>query len=262
MTGATATAAAADSAGGIDELAPLWRAAAEDLRLIAVIHDREADTDLITRLKETGFPAGLGLKLASVRADESEALIREALDELASIPPDSVLDELAADYADIYLNHGIHASPCESVWTDEEGLICQQSMFQVREWYQKYGLSAANWRTRADDHLVIQLLFAAHLFDDARSEDRLAEIATFLDEHLLRWVNDFAQRVAGRCATAFYAGAALLTAAYVEELRELMATVIGQPRPSAEEIEKRMRPKNEVVVAPPAPYVPGTSPSW
>jgi len=39
--------------------------------------------------------------------------------------------QLAADFAAIYLNHSIQASPCESVWLDEEGLMRQQPMFKV-----------------------------------------------------------------------------------------------------------------------------------
>lgn len=53
----------------------------------------------------------------------------------------------------------------------------------------------------------------------------------------------FASRVAGRCESAFYAGLVLLVAQYLDELRDLLAQIVAEPRPSAEEIEQRMKPK-------------------
>ena len=44
---------------------------------------------------------------------------------------DGERDELAADFAAIYLTHGLSASPYESVWLDEEGLAMQGPMFQT-----------------------------------------------------------------------------------------------------------------------------------
>lgn len=83
-----------------------------------------------------------------------------------------------------------------------------------------------------------------------------------MDEHILRWIGDFAKRVSARCASGFYAGLAQLTAVYLEELRDILAEILDQRRPDAEEIEERMRPKAIVAVEGPAPYVPGIAPSW
>jgi hypothetical protein len=68
--------------------------------------------------------------------------------------------------------------------------------------------------------------------------------------------------VAKRCETRLYAGLAQLTAAYLDELRDLLAQILGRPRPTAEEIEERMRPMVAIPVAPPGPYLPGTGPTW
>jgi hypothetical protein len=83
-----------------------------------------------------------------------------------------------------------------------------------------------------------------------------------LDEHLLRWVDDFALRVASRCETRLYAGLALLTAAYLEELRDLLAEILGVPRPSPEEVAERLRPDRPAPVEVEGPYLPGVAPSW
>ena len=223
-----------------DVVAEVGAAVCDDLRLLAAMHDAELDAPAVARLK-AAVPGALALALESPAAREGTALIAGALARLPEPPEQASLDELAADYAAIYLTRRHHASPEESVWLDEDGLTRQEPMFQVRRWYAHYGLAVPDWRTRADDHLVHQLQFLATVMGTG-DVVAFADAARFLDDHLLRWLTTFATRVASRCATPFYAGAALLTAAYCEELRDLLAEVLDQPRPSADEIEARMRP--------------------
>ncbi|WP_456375272.1 TorD/DmsD family molecular chaperone [Thiolapillus sp.] len=235
---------------------------AEDLELLAALHDHEPDANTIRGLRKLDFPQDLGLHLCSEEGIHALQLMTQALAALPETPGQDDLDELAADYASIYLNHNIQASPEESVWLDEDHLICQDSMFQVRSWLEKFGLRAENWRVRPDDHLVYQLKFIAHLL--RQDDDLLDEAACFMDEHLLRWIGDFSQRVLQRGDTPYFAGLAMLTASYCEELRNLLTEITQQPRPTAEEIEERMSDQN-VAVTPvddaPQAYVPGIGPA-
>jgi TorA maturation chaperone TorD len=245
------------------ELLKAFRAAvAQDLSMFAVLHDAEPNAGLIHRLKTSRFPADLGLILGSPRAREAARILAAEIRRFPDPVDTQTLDELAVDYANIYLINTLRAAPCESVWFDDEGLACQSQMFQVRECYLEHGLAAANWRVRPDDHLVIQLQFIAFLFDPARSGDTLGELVKFMDEHLLRWLMRFAERVATRCDRPYFAGLAMLTAAYCDELRELLARILGEPRPSQKEIDARMRPKREVIPAVPLKYMPGLGPGW
>jgi putative dimethyl sulfoxide reductase chaperone len=205
-----------------EDILSQWRAAVHsDLLLLARLHDREADASVLEMLKQDAFPTQLGLNLGE--NDESVAFMHKAIIDLPVPMNQSFLDELAADYAAIYLNHTLQASPCESVWLDEEGLMRQQPMFQVRTWYEKYGLHAENWRLRPDDHLVCQLQFIAHLI--TQDTPSLEHIAQFMDEHILLWIKDFAAKVSHRAATAYYVGLAILTATYLTRLREIVQHV-------------------------------------
>ncbi len=253
--------AAPDRAGLLREFC---QAVAQDLAQLAVLHDTEADSLLIASLKQSAFPMSLGMKLESTPGHEALALMEEALARLPDPLGDREADELAADYAAIYLTHAYRASPNESVWVDEERLERQESMFEVRAWYSRYGVGAANWRKRADDHLVLELQFIAHILSREHPEQGLHTAARFMDEHLLRWIPSFAQRVAGRCATPLYAGINLLTASYCEELRDLLANLLDAPRPTPEEIEARMqRDRLDRTPAIPMTFVPGAGgPSW
>lgn len=213
---------------------------ARDLGLFAFLHHQELDNERLAAIEAQGDPIELSLRLASAEAKSALIALNHGMADLRQ-GAKALLDEHAAEFAAIYLTHGFGASPCESVWIDEDGLALQEPMFQVREWYARYGLAVGDWRLRSDDHLVSQLEFVGLLFEMGTPE-ALTDAARFLDEHLLRWVGDFAGRVAARAATPFYAGLALLTAVYLDELRDILARLLDAPRPSAEEIDERMRP--------------------
>jgi hypothetical protein len=55
----------------------------------------------------------------------------------------------------------------------------------------------------------------------------------------------FAQRIARRCGTPFYAGLVLVTTTYADELRNILAEILETPRLPGEEIEFRLRRKKE-----------------
>lgn len=235
-------------------------AAAQDLTDLAALHDREVDAAALDRLRAALEPGLLRLRLVNEDGRAALFLLDEALAGLPAVIDGALIDALAADYADIYLTYGLRASPNESVWLDEDNLAMQAPMFEVRSLYQRHGLQVPNWRQRADDHLVHELQFLAHLLDP-ETGDTLGEAAAFLDEHLLLWLPDFAARVAQRCATPFYAGLAAVTTAYLDELRELLERILGEPRTPREEIEERRRRARESDPAP-AAFVPGSAPTW
>lgn len=244
---------------------PLLRfrsAVAGDLLSFALLHDSELQGDLLLILRGSCGEDFLGLRLVSDDGRDAIRLFQRGLADLPMELTDQSLDILAAEFADIYLNNSFGASPCESVWIDKEGLAMQEPMFQVREWYGRFGLQVEDWRKRTDDHLVNQLRFLAHMLDAEAGNGDLSDVTGFLDEHLLRWIHDFAERASNRCQTRLYAGLLRLTAVYLSELRELLAEATGEPIPSAQEIDERVRPKISAAADQPGPYVPGAAPSW
>jgi TorA maturation chaperone TorD len=245
----------------------LAHAVAEDLRLLACLHDRELDGSTLSALRSGGFPDNLVLMLEGEPARTATDLLRSALNQLEPDAGPETMDLLAVDYAAIYLNHTLRAAPNESVWLDEEELAMQAPMFEVREWMARHGLTVENWRVRPEDHLVHELEFLACILESEPIGEALEEAADFLDRHLLRWVPEFSRRVAARCETPFYAGLNALTGCHLDEVRDLLAEMTGAPRPTREEIEARIaaeRPAgaNPGKVETPLRYVPGASPSW
>jgi TorA maturation chaperone TorD len=207
------------------------QAIAEDAEALALLHDREPTPALIEALREAGFPGGLGLLPASPAAVAAWRAMAEGLAALPEPLTAADADQLAAEYAALYLTGAHGASPCESAWTSEEGLVCQEAMFAWRAQHQAAGLAAADWRRRPDDHLVLQLLYLARVARQAATTADWRALATVLDEHPLHWLPGFAARVAARSASPFYAGLAVLTVAWLESLRDLLAAGLGEPRP-------------------------------
>lgn len=237
---------------------PMRLALAEDAEMLAALHDRELTAETVAALRETGFPANLGLLPASDAARKTWQMMQAAVP--AEIDAER-LDRLAADYAAIYLTGAYGASPCESVWLDDDHLACQAPMFDLREIYAAAGLAAENWRRRPDDHLVLQLLYVAHALRQANDAAALRGLASMLDQHLLRWLPDFAARVSDRCEHPFFAVLAGLTFLWCEQLRDLLAECLAEPRPAREAIEVRHGPQQQAETVPLA-YLPGAAPSW
>jgi TorA maturation chaperone TorD len=206
---------------------------AQDLRSLAWLHAAERDASTWLTLHRAGFP--LGLHLAGGEGSRAMTQALEALREAQSRDPQGTDDQLAADFAGIYLTHAFRASPCESVWRDEDHLMLQAPTFAVREVYRRHGIPPLNWRVMPEDHLVHELCFIAQRLE---AGDRVAA-ADFLGRHLLTWLPQFAARVAQRADTPIYAALALLTMDAATLLRQRLVDALPgdalDPRPQPHE---------------------------
>lgn len=192
---------------------PAWlQSASEDLRMLGWLQAQERNVAVLRQLYEGGFPYGLSLIPANDEPESTEqsrrmADILQAMCVLSAEEVAALDNDLAADFAAIYLTHARRCSPHESVWLDEDQLMLQGPTFAVREYYRHMGLKVANWRERADDHLCNELEFVAMMLEQHKPEAALG----FLQQHVMQWLPLFAQRVAERADTSFYAALALLT---------------------------------------------------
>jgi putative dimethyl sulfoxide reductase chaperone len=246
--------------------AELRKALVEDLDQLIRLHDRELDTGILAALKAAAFPNGLALSAADEAGRTAHSNMAAALHDMPS------LDELAADYAAIYLNNSFGASPYESVWLSDEHLACDRSMFELREIYAVAGWQVSDWRSRFDDHLVLQLQYLRQVLASAAPQGYLSprprclrgavdpeKLAVFIDQHLGYWLPDWAQRVSAHCNTAFYAALAELTYVWLLRFRELLGEIYDLPLLSREEMVVLINRKLALDKAEIAPirFVPG-----
>lgn len=233
-----------------------------DLELLAALHDREPTREWLEAARACPIADQFGLVLRGEAGKASMTSFDKAVSALPASITEAVMDDLAVEYANIYLRFLYRAAPSESVWLDEDGLERQQPMFAVKAWYRRHCLSPQDWARRPDDHLVVELRFLAHLFSCAKTDKELAEAARFLDEHLLRWVGQFARRVALETPSLYFAAVALLTDAYLEEVRDLLVAAGLPRREPVPEMLKKPVGKPELTCADAGPYIPGAAPGW
>ncbi|MFO1034914.1 MAG: molecular chaperone TorD family protein [Hyphomicrobiales bacterium] len=239
------------------ELAEVIAGLAEDLDLLARLHDHEPDAEILARLKTTPSASWFCLQPPGAEAQTGFALLDAYLRGLDI--SQAAVDALAAEYAEIYLTFGKRASPTESYWRTDDHIERQEPMFAVREWYAHYGLQAGDWRQRPDDHIVSEMSFVVQLLRDGRPH-ALQDAGRFLDRHLLVWSTDFCAQVARETDTQFYAGLAVLTQAYIELARQVIVAATGEVPVAVPKIVDSAdlgdRTSEE------RPFFPGIQPSW
>jgi TorA maturation chaperone TorD len=242
------------------DIAPFVEATAADLKLFAILHDREPSGQIIEALHRCRFQEQLSLLLHCSEGKTALCAFDNAIARLPHPIDNATLDDLAAEYACVYLRFKYRASPTESVWFDHDGLERQTPMFQVRSWYHRHNLTSRDWANRPDDHVVLQLEFLAHLLNSASSATELPDVARFMDEHVLRWIKLFAEQLKSAGAAAYFTTLAAVTAAYLEELRDHLEELTGIPRPVVEDGAK----PTEIPAgnAEEQPYSPGVGPGW
>jgi len=199
--------------------------AAEDLRALAWLHEVERAPAVLVELHRSGFPQTLSLLAPEHAAVTQMAAALAALADTAKEDDPRCTNDLAADYAGIYITHSMRAAPYESVWRDEDQLMMQAPTFAVRDFYTRHGVVVQNWRHQPDDHLSHELRFVALLLE--RGDRR--EAARFLRTHLLVWLPMFTEKVEQRAETRFYADLATLTLACVQSCVERLPSVAVIP---------------------------------
>jgi TorA maturation chaperone TorD len=199
--------------------------AAEDLRALAWLHEMERAPAVLVELHRSGFPQTLSLLPSEHDAVAHMAATLAAISDTTQDDYARCTDDLAADYAGIYLTHAMRAAPYESVWRDEDQLMMQAPTFAVREFYKRHDMVVQNWRHQPDDHLCHELRFLALLLE--RGERR--EAARFVRMHVMEWLPLFTGKVAQRAQTRFYSDLATLTLACVQSCLERLPTVAVIP---------------------------------
>lgn len=118
--------------------------------------------------------------------------------------PDRTL-QVQREYALLFLlPNGVH--PCESIYLDFSKLMRGKPWHDVREFYRKNGLAAAEEEHHPEDHIAVELGFMsmAPFTQDAFETSALSEQKKFMDEHLLLWGFDLAESIISHPSASFY----------------------------------------------------------
>jgi TorA maturation chaperone TorD len=188
--------------------------------LLAAVFREEITAALLEELRAPAMVASLAE--AGVGIDER----------LAHGPAEGVIEELAVEYAALFLGPGGHVSPHESVHAadHEHGTLWSERTVAVRRFIESAGFEYHPRYRGIPDHLSVELELMAELSrregaaweagDRALAARWLELQSTFLDEHLSMWIGRFSECVAEAAQLDFYRDFAALAAEFVASERE------------------------------------------
>jgi TorA maturation chaperone TorD len=220
----------ADQAEAVRQLREANAARARLYRTLAYYYLHELSQEQIEQLA--------GADLASQGA-EDETMQRgfEAMADYLSKLTTGTRQELAVDYAHTFLAAGNYetfaATPYESVFTSEEGLMMQDARDEVYKMYCAEQMQPNEDLRMPEDHLAFEFEFMALLidrmseglaagdFERARHYARLQR--EFHRDHQLNWVDDLCDAIEDVALTVFYVGLADVTRGFVHAETEAIA---------------------------------------
>jgi len=149
--------------------------------------------------------------------------------------------ELAVDYTSAFEGtkafKGERAVPYESVYLSETGLLNQEPRNEVYRTYKKSAVRLREGVNLPEDHLSFEFEFMAimsgraiDLLQGGQTDEAIKNLElqkTFLQDHILSWFKQFADRATLVLKTRFYRGVLKITEGYLaldfETLEDLIA---------------------------------------
>ncbi len=164
--------------------------------------------------------------LDSWRALLSEAVpdilsdLKDALEKI-DMASDSELEDLLWEYTRLFIGpYKLPCPPWESVYTSPKRLMMQEAYDEVRDYYNKAGLTVNNQGIMAD-HIGAELNFLAVVLQKAHSDPKKEQyyrdlIEGFLDEHVIKWIPQFARDMEDAADLLFYKTLARVTRSMID----------------------------------------------
>ncbi len=145
-------------------------------------------------------------------------------------------EELACEYASLFIGPGEHIPPYESIYvpdsTGKVGYYWGECTVDMKNWVEHYGLGISEKFGSIPDHISIELEFMQKLIEQERlawekgdtgTTGKCIEVEkTFFHKHINSWVPTFCERVIDTANLDFYRQVARLTKNFIEEEEQLL----------------------------------------
>jgi len=192
--------------------------------LLATVYRREVTSDFLEQIRDPKFLGALSV------------LGVEAIDDFLHKPVAELLEDLAVEYSYLFLGPGKHISPYESVHHQREdgqwGKLWEKSTAEVKRFIEATGLDYKDDFKGLPDHISVEFEFMQRLIlreEQAWKEAEADKAAAcrqvekrFIEEHLMRWIPSFCEKVMQAAELPFYRAMAALTRSFIEfEMEEM-----------------------------------------
>jgi TorA maturation chaperone TorD len=145
-------------------------------------------------------------------------------------------EELACEYATLFIGPGEHIPPYESIYipdsTGKVGYYWGECTVDMKNWVEHYGLGISEKFGSIPDHISVELEFMQKLIEQERlswensdrgTTERCIEVQrTFFHKHINGWVPTFCESVIEAANLDFYREIARLTKDFIGEEEQLL----------------------------------------
>jgi len=145
-------------------------------------------------------------------------------------------EELACEYAALFIGPGEHIPPHESIYvpdsTGKVGYYWGECTVDTKNWVEHYGLQISERFESLPDHISVELEFMQKVIEqerlswekgDRKTTERCIEVErTFFHKHINKWVPAFCDRVIQAANLDFYREVARLTKDFIQEEERLL----------------------------------------
>lgn len=187
---------------------------------LSLVYGQEPTAELLGQIREPGFVSVL--KDLGLNFDE----------DFLNRHKSELLKELVLEYTRLFLGPGQHISPHESVHREGEGILWGNSTAKVKVFIESSGLKYHSDFKGMPDHISVELEFMCRLTkaeqearekEDAPKLEKILNLERrFIDEHISKWIPQFADKIAAQTKLSFYRNMATLTKEFIQfETEEL-----------------------------------------
>ncbi len=166
--------------------------------------------------------------LAHSMADVCEAAAESIQKMVIQFKDSANLEQIRVDFAKLFVGpFTLLAAPYGSVYLEGERKMMGDSTQDVKNRYREAGLSTAKNFKDAPDHISAELEFMYYLifkeieaFADSDTETAMGFIQkqkSFLEDHLMAWVPQFAKNIIENAENPFYPNLAKATETFLQE---------------------------------------------
>jgi TorA maturation chaperone TorD len=190
--------------------------------LLSIVYSQEVTPELLQRMKDSR----LFEILSELNGRNEDEFLQEFTNEF--------LENLAVEYACLFLGPGKHISPHESIHHQREdgqwGQLWGQSTVDVKKFVETAGFYYESKYKGLPDHISVELEFMTHVThreglawaenDEDRAQYCREIEKLFFDKHLINWVVIFCEKITSEVELSFYGDIALLTKSFIEFEKE------------------------------------------
>jgi TorA maturation chaperone TorD len=152
------------------------------------------------------------------------------------------LEPLKVDFSKLFVGpYKMSAAPYGSVYLEAERKMMGDSTLDARNRYREAGLDTAKTFKDAPDHISAELEFMYYLifkeieaFANSEIETAIGFIQrqkSFLEDHLMAWVPEFADCIIESAKNPFYPNLAKATSAFLNENHRIVCSILDSKHP-------------------------------